>query len=52
MITQKDIDKIMEFCYKNNTIKFQNSPLRLALLDGGWTNVLELKEFLESIKEK
>ena len=49
-MNKKDIDKIMEWCYKNNTIKFKNSNLRLAVLDGGWVNVIELKEFLDEIK--
>lgn len=44
---RKIIAKIMEYCYKNNTLKFKDSKLKLALTDGGWINVLELKEFLE-----
>jgi hypothetical protein len=51
MITQKDIDKIMQWCFQNNTIKFKNTNLELAILDGGWVNVIQLKTFLESIKE-
>lgn len=46
---QQDIDKIMEFCYKNNILEIKNSKLRLALTDGGWVNVLKLKAFLESL---
>jgi hypothetical protein len=56
MITQKDINKILEWCYKNNMIELnmielKNSNLKLALTDGGWVNVIKLKIFLESIKE-
>jgi len=43
----KIVDSILEFCSQNNTIEFKNSKLRLAILDGGWVNVLKLKEFLE-----
>jgi hypothetical protein len=52
MITKKDFDKIMEFCYKNNTIEFKNIDMRLAILDGGWVNVIKLRKFLETLKEK
>jgi len=52
MITQQDIDKIMKWCFQNNTIKFKNTSLELAILDGGWVNVISLKNMLESIKEK
>ena len=52
MITKKDINKIMEWCYKNNTIEFPNSGMRLAILDGGWVNVIKLNEFLKTIMEK
>lgn len=52
MITDREIDKIMNWCYKNNIIELKNSKLRLALADGGWVNVIKLKEFLESIREK
>lgn len=51
MITQEDIDIILNWCYKNNMIEFQNSNLRLAILDGGWVNVIKLKNFLENLKE-
>ena len=50
-MNKKDIDKIMEYCYSNNTIKFKNSNLKLAILDGGWVNVLQLKEFLNSMEK-
>ena len=33
---------IKEWTFKNNTIKFKNSNLGLAVLDGGWVNVIEL----------
>jgi hypothetical protein len=46
-MNREDFDKIMEFCYKNNTIEFKNSPLKLAILDGGWVNVMKLQRFLE-----
>ena len=52
MITKQDIDKIMQWCFKNNTINFKNYGIELAILDGGWVNVIQLKEFLESIKCK
>ena len=59
MITEKDIDNIMEFCYKNNTIPMKdlfknlpNSKFNLCVTDGGWCNCIKLKNFLESIKEK
>jgi hypothetical protein len=59
MITKKDIDKIMEFCYENNTIPMKdlfkdmpNSKLSLAVTDGGWVNVINLKNFLESMEKK
>ena len=59
MITKKDIDKIMEYCYKNNTIPMKdmfsnipNSKLVLCSTDGGWVNVLKLKSFLESMEKK
>jgi hypothetical protein len=51
MIIQKDINKILEWCYKNNMIELKNSNLKLALTDGGWVNVIKLKIFLESMKE-
>ncbi len=51
MITKNDIIKIMDWCYKNNTIKFKNTNMRLAVLDGGWVNCIELKSFLDSIVE-
>ena len=44
---KKIIGSIMEYCWKNNTIKFKNSPIKLAILDGGWVNVIKLREFLE-----
>jgi len=36
------IKLIKEWTFKNNTIKFKNSNLGLAVLDGGWVNVIEL----------
>ena len=50
-VIMSEIDKIMEYCYSNNTIKFKNSNLELAVLDGGWVNVLQLKEFLNSMEK-
>ena len=51
MITKDDINKIMQWCFQNNTIEFKNTGLKLAILDGGWVNVIKLKEFLDSIQE-
>ena len=39
-------EEIMNWCYKNNTVKIGN--INLCTTDGGWVNVLELKKFLES----
>lgn len=59
MITEKDIHVILNWCYKNNTIPMKelfkdmpNSKLNLCVMDGGWVNVIKLKNFLENIKEK
>lgn len=41
----------MDYCYSNNTIKFKESKLRLAITDGGWINVLEFQSFLEKLVE-
>ncbi len=49
-MNKKEIEKIMEWCYENNTIQFKRSKLKLAMLDGGWVNVLQLREFLESME--
>lgn len=50
-ITEKKIvETILDWCYKNNTIKFKNTNLEMMTLDGGWVNVLKLKEFLENGK--
>ena len=35
MITEQDIEKIMQWCYKNNMIEFKNSQMKLGILDGG-----------------
>jgi len=43
---KKIVSQIMKWCYKNNTIKFKDSKIQLAVTDGGWVNVLELQEFL------
>ena len=51
-MNKKDIDKIMEWCHQNNTIKFKELKLELAVLDGGWVNVLQLKAFLDSMVKK
>lgn len=51
-MNQKDIDKIMNWCYKNNTLKFKNSKLELMTTDGGWINVLELNKFLKGMVEE
>ncbi|MCK9429482.1 MAG: hypothetical protein M0R17_05720 [Candidatus Omnitrophica bacterium] len=48
-MNKKEFDKIMKFCYKNNTIEFKNSPMRLAIMDGGWVNVIKLQRFLEDM---
>jgi len=47
-MNKKDIEHIMNWCYKNNTVKLLNSNLRLATTDGGWVNVLELRKFLNN----
>jgi len=59
MITEKDINIILEWCYKNNTLPMKdlfkdlpNSKLHLATTDGGWVNVIKLKQFLEEMKEQ
>lgn len=44
------IEEIMNWCYKNNTIPFQDSNIQLCSTDGGWINVLKLKKFLEERK--
>jgi hypothetical protein len=41
-------DDILEWCYKNNSIKIKYSKLALLTTDGGWVNVLELKDFMEN----
>lgn len=46
-LTKEQIEEIMKWCYKNNTLEFKDSKLKLAVLDGGWVNVIKLKEFLE-----
>jgi hypothetical protein len=46
-LTKKQIEKIINWCRKNNTIRFTNSNLRLNILDGGWVNVIELEKFLK-----
>ena len=49
--TRKElIEDIMDWCYKNNTIKTKYPNLNLLTTDGGWVNVLELKKFLEEKK--
>ena len=49
-LTKEQLDKIMEWCYRNNSVKFKKSNLKLVVLDGGYVNVLELKSFLEGLK--
>ena len=44
---QKIINSIMEHCWSNNTIKFKNTNLRLAITDGGWVNCIELHDYLK-----
>jgi len=41
------VEDILDWCYKNNMIKFKNMAYRLAVTDGGWVNVIELKKFME-----
>jgi len=36
------IKLLKDWTFKNNTIKFKGSNLGLAVLDGGWVNVIEL----------
>ncbi len=43
----KIIASIMDYCYKNNTIKFKNCNLKLAVTNGGWINVSDLHNFLK-----
>jgi hypothetical protein len=45
---------IMDWCYKNNAIpmkdlypELETSNLKLATTNGGWVNVIKLKEFME-----
>ncbi len=47
---KKLISQILEWCYKNNIIEFKDSNLGLAVTDGGWINVIKLKDFLEGEK--
>jgi len=47
-LTKEQIEEIMGWCYKNNTIEFKDSKLRLAILDGGWVNCIKLRDFLEA----
>ena len=53
---QRHKEKIMDWCYKNNTIPMKDlfkdlndSKLELAISDGGWINVSRFKEFLDTI---
>lgn len=48
---KEEFEKIMEWCYKNNTIQFKETEMRLAILDGGWVNVIKLQQFLEGLLE-
>ena len=50
-LTNEQIEKIMNWCYKNNTIEFKNTTMRLAILDGGWVNVIKLGKFLKELVE-
>ena len=43
------IEEVETYCYKNNTIPMKDTNLKLAILDGGWVNVMNLMNF---IKEK
>jgi len=52
MITDKDIDVILNWCYENNIIELKNSKLKIAITDGGWVNCIKLKSFLNEIKEQ
>lgn len=50
---KKFIDQIKEWTWKNNTIKFKDTKLCLAVTDGGWCNVMELhKEINRIVGEK
>lgn len=48
--------KILDWCYKNNTIPMKDlysclrdSKLRLCTTDGGWINLLNLQKFLDTL---
>lgn len=43
------IKDLKEWTWKNNTIKLKNSPLRLAITDGGWVNCIELHKAIGKI---
>lgn len=46
---KEDIDIIMNWCYKNNVIEFKNASIGLCITDGGWVNVIKLKQFLDGM---
>jgi hypothetical protein len=46
-LTKEQIEEIMDFCDKNNMIEFKNSKLKLGITDGGYVNLIKLKDFLE-----
>ena len=48
-MNKQEIEKIMDWCSKNNTIKTKYPHLEVATLDGGWVNVWELREFLKEL---
>ena len=50
-LTNGQIEEIMDWCRKNNTIEFKNTTMRLAILDGGWVNVPKLEKFLKEMGE-
>jgi len=50
-LTKKQIEEIMDYCYKNNTIETKYPHLKIAITDGGWVNVMKFQRFLESEEE-
>ena len=50
-LTNEQIEEIMKWCFKNNAIEFKNTTMRLAILDGGWVNVIKLEKFLKELEE-
>jgi|LGVF01.2.fsa_nt_gb hypothetical protein len=43
------INELREWTYKNNTIEFKDSKMKLAILDGGWVNVIKLHNKIDEL---